>query len=169
MPFRKNSQGTERSLGEKSGCFALDDGLDDKAYQEHRKGDCTVEQAVGIPGERCDGIPIGAQDDEVDVVRYGTDDRDADGSEHDCVQRADPLLGTPGIFGTFPFADEISDDQYGGKNTEGPTEGRRRGNLRCLSFQGRYIFRHPHDGAEACDGVAKRNEFLFVLVIQTDR
>ena len=61
-------------MGGKSGCFALDD----EAYQEHQKGDCAVEQAVGIPGERRDGIPIGAQDDEVDVVHYGTGDCDAE-------------------------------------------------------------------------------------------
>ena len=106
-------------MGEKSGCFALDDGLDDKAYQEHQKGDCTVEQTVGIPGEGRDGVHVGSEYDEIDVVRYGTENSDADGSNHDCVQRANPLLGTPGIFGTFPFADEMPDDQYGGQNTEG--------------------------------------------------
>ena len=178
----------------------FDDGLDDEAYQEHQKGACTVQQAVGIPGEGRDDIPIGVQDDEVDVVRYGTEDGDADGSDHDRIQCANPRLGTPGILGAVPFADEMPDDQYSGQNTEGrqkisqngqqieqnicdvcheiillwchseePTEGRRRGNLRCLSFQGRYVFCHPQYGAEACDGIVKRNEFLFVLVIQSDR
>ena len=104
-------------LGGKSGCLTFDDGLDDEADQHHHDGDGTIQQAVGIPGEGGDGISIGAQDDEVDVVRYGTENGDADGSDHDRIQCADPLLGTPGIFGAVPFADEMSDDQYGGQNT----------------------------------------------------
>ena len=105
-------------MGEKSGCFALDDGLDDKAYQEHRKGDCTVQQAVGIPGEGGDGIQVGAQDGQIYVILYGPENGDADRGDHDCVQCADPLLAAPGIFRAFPFEDEMSDDQYGGQNAE---------------------------------------------------
>ena len=99
-------------MGEKSGCFALDDGLDDKAYQEHRKGDCTVQQTVGIPGEGRDGVHVGSENDKIYVVRHGTENSDTDGSNHDCVQRANPLLGTPSIFGAVPFADEIQDKEF---------------------------------------------------------
>ena len=116
---QKNPPRNGAFLGERSCCLTFDDGLDDNADQQHYDGDCTVEQTVGIPGEGGDGIPIGAQDDEVDVVRYGTENSDADGSDHDRIQCADPLLGTPSIFGAFPFADEMPDDQYGGQNTQG--------------------------------------------------
>ena len=117
MPFRKKSPRNRMFLGGKSGCLTFDNGLDDKAYQEHQKGDCTVQQTVGIPGEGRDGVHVGSENDEIYVVRHGTENSDADGSDHDRIQCADPLLGTPGIFGAVPFADEMPDDQYGGQNT----------------------------------------------------
>ena len=107
------------ALGRDLACSMFDDGLDNEADQYHHDGDGTIQQAVGIPGEGGDGIQVGAQDDEVDVVRYGTENGDADGSDHDRIQCADPLLSTPGIFGAVPFADEMPDDQYSGQNTQG--------------------------------------------------
>ena len=114
----KKSPGNLWSLGEKSYCLTFDDGLDDDADQQHHEGACTVQQTVGIPGEGRDGVHVGPEYDEIDVVRYGTENSDADGGDHDGVQCADPLLGTPSILGAFPFADEMPDDQYSGQNAE---------------------------------------------------